>query len=170
MAPHVETVEVFCGTRQAGSMGVESDPVCPLEHVTFTYHPDWLDDGFTLSPDLPLRRGPQRPRLGRELFASFEDAAPDSWGRKLLFERLRLQAVESGTHVPRLTAARGLLMVNDDTRQGALRFRQHGGSCPIGQIPQDLRPGGCAPLGDGGHPPAILRRHHRATIQTDATG
>lgn len=123
---HVETVEVFCDTRLAGSMGIESDPISPLEHVTFTYHPDWIEDGFPLSPDLPLRRGPQRPSLGRELFTAFDDAAPDSWGRKMLFERLRLEAVESGARVDRLTAARGLLMVNDKTRQGALRFRQHG--------------------------------------------
>lgn len=130
MAPRtIRRVDVLVNEILAGVMDIESDGVSPREHVSFTYADSWMSapEAFEISPELPLRRGPQRPSQGRELFGSFQDAAPDAWGRKLLYEELRQQARSSGaSRIPATGEASYLLMVNDVTRQGALRFRENG--------------------------------------------
>lgn len=121
-------VEVLVDDRLAGWLEIAGDDELPGEDVVFSYDDDWISSpsGFDLSPELPRRRGPQRPTLGRQMFGSFEDASPDTWGRKLLFDRLRQQARQAGQRIPQLTPGRTLLLVNDATRQGALRFREGG--------------------------------------------
>lgn len=122
-------VEVLVNASVAGVMDIETDGFSSREHVSFTYADSWMSapDSFDISPELPLRRGPQNPTLGRELFGSFQDAAPDAWGRKLLFEELRQQTRARNTgRIPSRGEAGYLLMVNDETRQGALRFRENG--------------------------------------------
>ncbi|MBB5512594.1 serine/threonine-protein kinase HipA [Neomicrococcus aestuarii] len=116
------------GENVAGILSIESEALSPLEHLVFSYADSWLahEDSFAISPELPLERGPQRPTMGREMFGSFMDAAPDAWGQRLLFEEARLLAKESGTPMPRSSQVARLLMVNDQTRQGALRFREDG--------------------------------------------
>lgn len=122
------TVDVLINDTLVGSMDVESDKLSPLQHVTFTYANSWLRDpvSFEVSPELPLVRGVQRPTLGREIFGSFMDAAPDAWGQRLLNEQARIRARALGVPMPRNTEVSRLLMVNDSTRQGALRFRESG--------------------------------------------
>ena len=74
-----------------------------------------------------MRSGPQNPTQGRGLFGAFQDAAPDDWGKKLLFEELRQKArAEGAGRIPPTGEAGYLLLVNDETRQGALRFRDNG--------------------------------------------
>lgn len=127
--PIIRRVEVFVNETLAGMMEIETDGLSPREHVSFTYADSWMADAgaFEISPELPLRRGRQNPTQGRELFGSFQDAAPDDWGRKLLFEELRQQARARGAgRVPHTGEAGYLLMVNDETRQGALRFKEDG--------------------------------------------
>ena len=121
-------IEVLVNESLAGTLLIESEDLSPLEHVAFTYTDSWLSspDSFAVSPELPLIRGEQRPILGREMFGAFLDAAPDAWGERLLYEEARLQALAAKTALPRMTAATKLLMVNDQTRQGALRFRENG--------------------------------------------
>ncbi len=124
----IRKVEVLVNETVSGQLVIESDQLSSMEHVSFSYADTWLSDGqaFELSPELPLVRGPQRPTLGRMLFGSFQDAAPDSWGRKLLYEEARQQARAKGASVPSLGEAGYLLMVNDETRQGSLRFKEDG--------------------------------------------
>lgn len=125
----IRRVDVLVNETLAGVMDIESDGISPREHVSFTYADSWMSapEAFEISPELPLRRGPQHPTQGRELFGSFQDAAPDAWGRKLLYEELRQQARASGaSRIPATGEANYLLMVNDVTRQGALRFRENG--------------------------------------------
>ena len=61
--------------------------------TAFAYDPEWLRNGFSISPfSLPLREEPfiakQEPFDG--LFGVFEDSLPDGWGR-LLLDRLLLK-------------------------------------------------------------------------------
>lgn len=126
---NIRRVEVLVNETVAGVMDIETDGLSPREHVSFTYADSWMSaaEAFEISPELPLRRGPQNPTQGRELFGSFQDAAPDDWGKKLLFEELRQQARAQGAgRIPPTGEAGYLLMVNDETRQGALRFRENG--------------------------------------------
>ena len=128
-ARSIRRVEVLVNESLAGVMDIEMDGLSPREHVTFTYADSWMSaaEAFEVSPELPLRRGPQRPTQGRELFGSFQDASPDDWGKKLLFEELRQQALAKGAgRIPPTGEAGYLLLVNDETRQGALRFRENG--------------------------------------------
>lgn len=126
---NIRRVEAFVNETLAGVMDIETDGLSPREHVAFTYADTWMSaaEAFEISPELPLRRGPQTPTQGRELFGSFQDAAPDDWGKKLLFEELRQQARAVGaSRIPPTGEAGYLLMVNDETRQGALRFQENG--------------------------------------------
>ncbi|WP_423185115.1 type II toxin-antitoxin system HipA family toxin [Arthrobacter sp. NyZ413] len=128
-ARNIRRVEVLVNETLAGVMDIETDGLSAREHVSFTYADSWMSaaDAFEVSPELPLRRGPQNPTRGRELFGSFQDAAPDGWGRRLLFEELRQQALARGAgRIPPTGEAGYLLLVNDETRQGALRFRENG--------------------------------------------
>ena len=52
----------------------------------FSYDPSWLDHpkAFSLSPDMPLRRGVMDPPFGLELAPIFEDAGPDRWGKNVI--------------------------------------------------------------------------------------
>lgn len=61
--------------------------------TAFAYDPEWLSNGFSISPfSLPLREEPfiakQEPFDG--LFGVFADSLPDGWGR-LLLDRLLLK-------------------------------------------------------------------------------
>lgn len=65
----------------------------------FSYDESWLarPDGFALSPDMALRRGPIEPPPGLELAPIFEDAGPDRWGKNVInkvFNPLRRSALE----------------------------------------------------------------------------
>ncbi|MGP9489732.1 type II toxin-antitoxin system HipA family toxin [Glutamicibacter sp. AOP5-A2-7] len=124
----IRRVEVLTGETATGTLTIESDAFSPLEHIAFTYSDSWLasDCSFAISPELPLIKGPQRPTLGREMFGSFMDAAPDAWGQRLLHEEARLHSKATGVPAPRNTQISRLFMVNDQTRQGALRFRENG--------------------------------------------
>jgi serine/threonine-protein kinase HipA len=91
----------------------------PRQFSTFTYDPAWVKDprAFTLQPDMSFDGGPfhasAQPGNAREALAGvFSDAAPDSWGRRLL-ER----AYGNG-----LSEFEYLTLSDDTCRQGALRF------------------------------------------------
>jgi len=96
------------------------------ETATFEYDRAWLarPDGFALDPNLPLRSGQFHTAGG--LFNAFTDPAPDRWGRNLLLRRERRQARAEGRAPRTLLDADFLLLVEDETRLGALRFAQAG--------------------------------------------
>ena len=66
-----------------------------------------------LGPDIGLFRGKQYPTLSYG-FGIFQDAAPDSWGRKIIRRREKRGNLRESDY---------LLGVFDLTRLGALRFR-----------------------------------------------
>lgn len=96
------------------------------ESASFEYDRTWIGrrNAFALDPALPLATGQFHTDGG--LFNAFTDPAPDRWGRNLMSRRERRQARAEG-RVPRtLMDADFLLMVEDETRMGALRFREAG--------------------------------------------
>jgi serine/threonine-protein kinase HipA len=94
------------------------------EGASFEYDPRWLQnpDRFSLEPALALGPGQFHTSTGKAQFGSIGDSAPDRWGRTLmrLAERRRAQ---NEKRTPRtLMESDYLLMVDDETRLGALRF------------------------------------------------
>jgi serine/threonine-protein kinase HipA len=120
LAVHVDLdgQPVFCGrlwTRSA-----------PREGASFEYDPTWRTSrhAFALDPELPLAAG--QFHTGRSLFRAFTDPAPDRWGQMLLRRAERSHARHEGRTPRTLTAVDFLTLVDDETRLGALRFRDAG--------------------------------------------
>jgi serine/threonine-protein kinase HipA len=108
------------------------------ESASFEYAASWLRDrhAFALDPELPLATG--LFHTARPLFNAFTDPMPDRWGQTLLRrnERARARAEERAPRT--LFTSDFLALVDDETRLGALRFREPG-------APQFLTIGGRVP-------------------------
>lgn len=92
------------------------------ETASFEYEAEWLvnPQRYALEPALNL--GPGQYYTSRSLFGSLGDSAPDRWGR-MLMRRAEARRAEAEKVKPRtLYEVDYLLRVNDETRQGALRF------------------------------------------------
>ncbi|WP_419603151.1 type II toxin-antitoxin system HipA family toxin [Thiolapillus sp.] len=94
------------------------------ESATFEYDPGWLEfaDRFSLEPALTLGPGLFHAPSGRSLFGAIGDSAPDRWGRVLMRRSERRRAERVGETPRTLMEIDYLLMVDDEARQGALRF------------------------------------------------
>lgn len=93
--------------------------VGPRQFSTFSYASAWIDNprGFAIQPDFSLEAGPfhtsgQPGNMRDALAGVFADAAPDSWGRRLL-ERVYGKGLNEFEY---------LTLCDDAGRQGALRF------------------------------------------------
>ena len=97
------------------------------ESASFEYAQTWLArrDAFALDPELPLARGQFHTQ--RPLFNAFTDPAPDRWGQALLRRYERACATKQGRSPRTLLAIDFLTRVDDETRLGALRFKDAGG-------------------------------------------
>ncbi len=97
------------------------------ESATFSYREDYLQraDSYELDPGLPLQAGQHHTALGRPLFGSMSDCAPDGWGRRLVRRAEAQRARDAGAQQHGLTEVDFLLGARDDLRLGALRFRSH---------------------------------------------
>jgi serine/threonine-protein kinase HipA len=61
------------------------------DRLDFTYARSYLDNDKAISlyaPELPLRRGAQEPMDGLTVAACLRDATPDSWGERVIGNRL----------------------------------------------------------------------------------
>ncbi len=100
------------------------------ESAAFEYDPGWLEnvERFSLEPALMLGPGPFHTPSGKPLFGTIGDSAPDRWGRVLMRRAERRRAERAGETPRTLMEIDYLLMVDDEARQGALRFaRVEGG-------------------------------------------
>jgi serine/threonine-protein kinase HipA len=93
------------------------------ESASFEYDAGWLarPDRFSLDPELALARG--QFHTDRPLFNAFTDPAPDRWGQTLLRRNERVRARTEGRAPRTLLSIDMLMLVDDETRLGALRFR-----------------------------------------------
>ena len=93
--------------------------------IRFEYDKAWLahPHAFALDPALGLDAGPYFPRAEDGNFGIFLDSCPDRWGQTLMRRREALDAKDARRAPKTLHAWDFLLGVQDETRQGALRFR-----------------------------------------------
>src|ERR1700676_1434542 len=99
------------------------------ENASFEYHENWINNPyrFSLEPALSIGPGPFHTAEGRSLFGAVGDSCPDRWGRALIHRAERKQAENEGRPPRTLYEADVLLMVDDEARQGALRFTEREG-------------------------------------------
>jgi serine/threonine-protein kinase HipA len=107
------------------------------EHAAFTYTEDWLAHAkrFAVDPSLPLVSGfqfPARRGEGSVFHGAIADTEPDGWGRRLILRdhaKRRQQARAAGEtpSLQQLGELDFLLAVDDESRVGALRFRDEDG-------------------------------------------
>jgi serine/threonine-protein kinase HipA len=93
------------------------------ESASFEYAKRWLTSrgAFALDPALPLGAGLFHTE--RPLFNAFTDPAPDRWGQTLMRRNERARARRDGRQPRTLLHADFLALVDDETRLGALRFK-----------------------------------------------
>ena len=94
------------------------------DSATFEYDARWLEhrERFPLEPALTLGPGPFHTAADMPMFGAIGDSAPDRWGRALM-RRMERRRAEREKHTPRtLQEIDYLLLVDDEARQGALRF------------------------------------------------
>ncbi len=94
------------------------------ENVSFEYDNQWLKypERFSLEPALKLSEGAFHTEVGMTVFGSIGDSAPDRWGRVLMRRAETARAKSENTAPTTLFEIDYLLGVNDEARQGALRF------------------------------------------------
>ncbi len=106
------------------------------DSASFEYDPAWLGDPshFSLEPALIAGRGAFH--TDKALFGAIGDSAPDRWGR-VLMQRAERRRAQDAKETPRsLAEIDYLLGVNDEARQGALRFSMEEGG-PFLAAPED---------------------------------
>ena len=94
------------------------------ESTSFAYDEGWLShrERFALEPALKLGPGPYHTTADRAIFGAIGDSAPDRWGRTLMRRAERQRATRAGETPRTLREIDFLLRVDDEVRQGALRF------------------------------------------------
>ncbi|MAX25310.1 MAG: phosphatidylinositol kinase [Phycisphaeraceae bacterium] len=96
------------------------------ESASFEYDPTWLKhpERFALEPALQLTPGAFHTGANQSLFGAIGDSAPDRWGR-ILMRRAESAMAKASEGLPHaLGEVDYLLGVNDEARQGALRFSE----------------------------------------------
>jgi serine/threonine-protein kinase HipA len=113
------------------------------ENATFEYDKSWLEhrERFSLEPALKLGPGPFHTASDKPLFGAIGDSAPDRWGR-VLMRRAERRRAEREKQTPRTVwEIDYLLLVDDEARQGALRFAEkEGGPFLADQQPTKIPP------------------------------
>ena len=99
------------------------------ESASFEYDESWLQnpERFALEPALTLGAGTFHTASGRTMFGAIGDSAPDRWGRLLMRRAERRRAETAGERPRTLREIDYLLNVDDEARQGALRFAEEQG-------------------------------------------
>ena len=113
------------------------------ENATFEYDKSWLThrERFSLEPALKLGAGPFHTPSDKPLFGAIGDSAPDRWGRALMRRAERRRAEHEGQAPRTLREIDYLLLVDDEARQGALRFAgKEGGPFLADEAPAKIPP------------------------------
>jgi serine/threonine-protein kinase HipA len=99
------------------------------ESASFEYDKTWLENPvrFSLEPALQVGPGAFHTPVDTPMFGAIGDSAPDRWGRALMRRAERRRAERTGTAPRSLQEIDFLLLVDDEARQGALRFAEKEG-------------------------------------------
>lgn len=94
-------------------------------NIRFQYDSRWLDHprSFDIDPDLSLDKAVFHPDPSQGNFGVFLDSSPDRWGQTLMKRREAMEAKEQSRPAKNLYAWDYLVGVQDQTRQGAIRFK-----------------------------------------------
>src|SRR6202167_1494401 len=135
------------------------------QSATFEYDKTWLEhrERFALEPALTLGPGPQHTEAGKALFGALGDSAPDRWGRLLMQRAERKAAQQQGRAARAPREIDFLLRVDDEARQGALRFAQR----PDGPFLAPARAERIPPVVDL---PRLLAASERVADDTETAG
>jgi serine/threonine-protein kinase HipA len=99
--------------------------------LTFSYSSAWMEQGFPISPWMPLE---SETFYSHGLHPVFFDVAPDRWGRKLIEKKLQNQGYQG-----QMLEQHYLLELSDGLRMGALRFSFDDGDTFVG-VNDDIPP------------------------------
>lgn len=130
------TIAVHLGERPEPIGVLLSNKDGARESAIFEYTLNWLEDvqRFPLDPSLPLIRGPQFHKAGREgsiFHPAIADTEPDGWAKVVILRdhaKRRAAAREVDAQLPPVQGSlEFLLAVDDQSRIGALRFRDEAG-------------------------------------------
>ena len=124
--------ELWTRTRRAGN-----------ESASFSYDKEWLENParFSLEPALLLTSGAHHTPTGKALFGAIGDSSPDRWGRTLMARAERRAAVADRRARRTLHEIDYLVRVNDQARQGALRFAKTKGGAFLAEAePHQIPP------------------------------
>ena len=118
------------------------------ESATFEYDRNWLTNPvrFSLEPALKLGPGPFHTSSDKPLFGAIGDSAPDRWGRVLMRRSERRRAEREGQTPRTVREIDCLLWVDDEARQGALRFAEREGGPFLADSLADRAPTKIPPL------------------------
>lgn len=96
------------------------------ESASFEYDAEWLrnKERFALEPALGLLEAAFHTASDQMMFGAFDDTAPDRWGRVLMRRSGRREAKDRNEPLRSLNELDYILGVNDEARQGALRFSE----------------------------------------------
>jgi serine/threonine-protein kinase HipA len=132
------TIAVYLGEveRLVGTLYYNQESA--RESAVFEYDRGWLaaPDRFAIDPALPLVLGPQfrkRPNRDASIFHGvIADTEPDGWGRRVILRdhakhRESARQAREEAPPPVVTGLDFLLAVDDESRVGALRFRDEEG-------------------------------------------
>jgi len=99
------------------------------ESASFEYDKTWLENPvrFSLEPALQVGPGAFHTPVDAPMFGAIGDSAPDRWGRALMRRAERRRAERAGTAPRSLQEIDFLLLVDDEAREGALRFAEKEG-------------------------------------------
>jgi serine/threonine-protein kinase HipA len=99
------------------------------ESASFEYDKTWLENPvhFSLDPALQVGPGAFHTPADVPMWGAIGDSAPDRWGRALMRRAERRRAERAGTAPRSLQEIDFLLLVDDEARQGALRFAEKEG-------------------------------------------
>lgn len=115
------------------------------ESASFKYSESWLQhpEKFALDPALGgilPDAGAFHTEIGQKIFGAISDSAPDRWGRVLMQRAEGRRARSKGERPQTLFEIDYLLAVNDEARQGALRFSEEVGSSFLRQAKNNSIP------------------------------
>lgn len=113
----ISDLEVWMHGRLVGRLAQASKRA----PIVFEYAPDWLANGYSISPfSLPLEPGVKVPLTSAPgaLFGVFEDSLPDDWGRTLVNRMLAKEGID-----PAKVTTLGRLAIVGDMGLGALEYR-----------------------------------------------
>ena len=97
-------------------------------NIRFNYDDAWLTHSqrFDIDPDLSLGGSVFHPNPIQGNFGVFLDSSPDRWGQTLMKRREAMESKDEARQARTLYAWDYLIGVQDQTRQGALRFKHPG--------------------------------------------